>query len=191
MPMPVLSSDAGEGDSVTEQSSTGGRRDVTPAFRGVDHASLTVTDLSVSESFYTEVLGFMVVLGFENGLLCLHKATGFTLGLLKPADAVGTGFSHLQTGLDHLALAAESRDELVAWEERFRRFGVQHSPIQDEDLGSHLNFRDPDGIALELYVPAPIYSAARDQLRAREVSDDEVRAMAAELGVGEHVARGR
>jgi len=33
-------------------------------FRGVDHVSLTVTNLDVSAKFYTEVLGFTIVLDF-------------------------------------------------------------------------------------------------------------------------------
>jgi catechol-2,3-dioxygenase len=36
-------------------------------FRGVDHVSLTVTNLSISAQFYTEVLGF----GYA--LACMHK----------------------------------------------------------------------------------------------------------------------
>ena len=35
--------------------------DVALTVRGVDHVSLTVTDLNVSARFYTEVLGFTVV----------------------------------------------------------------------------------------------------------------------------------
>jgi len=38
--------------------------DAALTFRGVDHVSLTVTNLSISAQFYTEVLGFTVVLDF-------------------------------------------------------------------------------------------------------------------------------
>src|SRR5690349_23815140 len=53
--------------------------DAALTFRGVDHVSLTVTDLNVSAKFYTEVLGFTVVLDFGYGLACIHKTSGFTL----------------------------------------------------------------------------------------------------------------
>ena len=49
--------------------------DAALTFRRVDHVSLTVTDLNVSAKFYTEVLGFTVVLDFGYGLACIHKTT--------------------------------------------------------------------------------------------------------------------
>jgi catechol 2,3-dioxygenase-like lactoylglutathione lyase family enzyme len=39
-----------------------------------------------------------------------------------------------------------------AWEEHFRELGVEFTPIRGAEFGYHLNFRDPDGIALELAV---------------------------------------
>ena len=44
---------------------------------------LTVTDLDVSERFYTDVLGFRRVLDLGYGRLCMHQATGFVLALLR------------------------------------------------------------------------------------------------------------
>src|SRR5690349_12974205 len=64
--------------------------DAALTFRGVDHVSLTVTDLNASAKFYTEVLGFTVVLDFGYSLACIHKTTGFTLSLIRHAD--GTGY---------------------------------------------------------------------------------------------------
>jgi catechol 2,3-dioxygenase-like lactoylglutathione lyase family enzyme len=81
------------------------------SFRGVDHVSLTVSNLNASEQFYTEVLGFMVVLDLGYGLVCMDKATGSTLGLIKHEDGTGGRFSHLSTGLDHLGLTAQPREE--------------------------------------------------------------------------------
>jgi catechol 2,3-dioxygenase-like lactoylglutathione lyase family enzyme len=54
-----------------------------PTFAGVDHVSLTVTDLDVSQKFYTEVLDFVVVLDGGYGRICIHNPTGFVLGLMQ------------------------------------------------------------------------------------------------------------
>ena len=158
------------------------------SFRGVDHVSLTVSNLNASEQFYTEVLGFMVVLDLGYGLVCMDKATGFTLGLIKHEDGTGGRFSHLSTGLDHLGLTAQTREELVAWEQKFRRLGVTFTPIRDEPLGYHLNFRDPDDIALELSAPTEVYAEVLLQLRSRTFSDEEIRQVAVLLGLGDYVA---
>jgi glyoxylase I family protein len=114
-------------------------------FRGVDHVSLTVTNLSISAQFYTEVLGFTVVLDFGYALACMHKTTGFTLSLIRHPDGTGTRFTHRQTGLDHRTVTARNRAELLDWEQRLRELDVEFTPVQDSELGHHLNFRDPMG----------------------------------------------
>jgi glyoxylase I family protein len=164
--------------------------DAALTFRGVDHVSLTVTDLKVSARFYTQVLGFTVVLDFGYGLACIHKATGFTLSLIRHADGTGTRFTQRQTGLDHLGLTARTRAELLGWEQRLGDRDVEFTPVRDSELGHHLNFRDPDGIALELYAPNDRFAAALDQLRSREFSDDELLdAAEQQLGLGAYIAR--
>ncbi|HET6967616.1 MAG TPA: VOC family protein [Ornithinibacter sp.] len=145
-----------------------------PSFTGVNHVALTVTDLDVSERFYRDVLGFRRALDVGYGRIVIHSATGFTIALLRHPDAAGGPFTELTTGLDHLGLAAASRAELVEWEERLRAAGVPFTPIRDMPLGHHLNFRDPDGIALEFYAPNEVYSAALTDLRSREFTDEEV-----------------
>ena len=162
-----------------------------PTFRGVDHVSLSVSDLDASERFYTDVLDFMVVLDFGHGRVCIHRRTGFVLGLIRHPGGSGSRFSETNTGLDHLGLVAAGREELEAWEERFLAAGVTFTPIRDMELGHHLNFRDPDGIALELYAPNARMAAALHKLRTRDVSRDEVLAMAEQLAGTTHVARGR
>jgi catechol 2,3-dioxygenase-like lactoylglutathione lyase family enzyme len=152
-----------------------------PTFRGVDHLALTVTDVARSRRFYVEVLGFTAVLESEDSVLCVHKGTAFTLGLVRHPQGSAEPFSHLRTGLDHLGLVAADRAELEAWAHRLREYGVGCSEITDETLGHHLNLRDPDGIALELYAPNARYAAARAELRTRPFTDDELRAKAAEL----------
>lgn len=160
-----------------------------PTFAGVDHVSLTVTDLDVSQRFYTEVLDFMVVLDAGYGRICIHPRTGFVLGLMRHQEATGRPFTELNTGLDHLGLSASSRDELVEWEDRLRAAGVTFTPIRDMELGYHLNFRDPDGIALEFYAPNAVMAAALQELRTGNMSRDDILAKAVQLVGADYVPR--
>ena len=152
-----------------------------PTFAGVDHLSLTVTDLDVSERFYTGVLGFGVLVDFGTVRSLWHRATGFFLSLVRHDGGHDGPFSELNPGIDHIGLAAGDREELEVWEERFRTAGVQFTPIRDMTFGYHLNFRDPDGIALELMAPNAVFSAALQELRDRDVPRAEVRARVEEL----------
>ncbi len=56
-------------------------------FAGVDHVAFTVTDLDVSQKFYTEVFDFVVVMDVGYGRICMHPSTGFTLALIKHPEA--------------------------------------------------------------------------------------------------------
>ena len=148
-------------------------------FAGVSHVSLTVTDLSVSQRFYTEVLDFVAVLDVGYGRICMHPETGFTLSLMRHEGAHGDRFSELTTGLDHLGFRADSRAELEEWERRFDQHGVSYTPIRDMEMGSHLNFRDPDGIALEFDAPNELARQAQLALAARP-SPEEIAAFVAQ-----------
>lgn len=143
---------------------------------GVDHASLSVTDLDRSERFYTDLLGLLRLADFGTARILLHRPTSFTLALVRHDEAHGDRFTELRTGLDHLGFGVNSRVELVAWERRLEALGVEYTPIRDMEFGSHLNFRDPDHIALELSSSNPILTGWLDELREREIPRDELEA---------------
>jgi len=159
-------------------------------FSGVDHFALTVTDLDVSQRFYTDVFGFVPVMDVGYGRICMHPSTGFTLALLKHPQAHGSPFSELRTGLDHLGLAAGSREELEQWERRFDENGVTYTPIRDMEMGYHLNFRDPDGIALELSAPNELLLTARRLMASGDLSTDDIAAFIADNLSPELAVRG-
>jgi glyoxylase I family protein len=145
-----------------------------PTFAGIDHLSLSVTDLDTSEHFYTRVLDFRLAVDFGEARLLIHRATGFGLSLVRHPCARPGPFSELDPGLDHIALRASNRVELEEWERRFQTAGVVHTPIRDMPFGSHLNFRDPDGIPLELFVANAVLEADWRELRERDVPRDEI-----------------
>lgn len=45
-------------------------------------------------------------------------------------------------------------DELDRWIEHLDALGIDRSPPLDEPYGTGVAFKDPDGIALELFLPA-------------------------------------
>ena len=146
-----------------------------PTFAGVNHVALTVDGPRRQRALLQRGPRVPRALDIGHGRVLIHSATGFTIALLSPPDAVGGPFTELTTGLDHLGFAAATRAELVGGRtacgepvSRSRRSATCRS-------GHHLNFRDPDGIALEFYAPNDVYSAALAELRSRDVSDEEVR----------------
>ncbi len=138
-------------------------------FGAVDHASFSVTDLDRSHRFYSEVLGFVMLMDLGDTRLYLHEKTGFVLGLHRHNESGGRPFSELNTGLDHISFAV-SREDLAAWEERFDAMVVTYTPVREMEFGSHLNFRDPDNIALEFFAADEGVAAALRALAAGELS---------------------
>jgi catechol 2,3-dioxygenase-like lactoylglutathione lyase family enzyme len=145
-----------------------------PALAGADHISLTVTNLDRSERFYTEILGLLRLADFGHVRILIHRQTSFLVGLIRHDATDGTPFTELNTGLDHLGFAASSRGELVEWERRFVARGVEHTPIRDMELGYHLNFRDPDNIALEITVSSDVAAQWFAELREQEIPRQEI-----------------
>jgi catechol-2,3-dioxygenase len=123
-------------------------------FSGVAHVSLTVTDLERSKRWYAELLGWEEMMSGESDGVSFGVGAlpgGQVLALRQHADGTGDNFDPRRTGLDHLSLDVGSADQLSDWERRFVDLGVSYTPTQDMPYGHVLNFKDPDGIALELF----------------------------------------
>jgi len=120
---------------------------------GISHAAIRVTDLGRSRRFYADFLGFPVVLEAE-GVVVL-KVGNALLGVRGDAPETSSGerFDAFHVGLDHLALAVESPEQLREMQDALDAAGVRNEGIQDDSSfnAKALVFYDPDGIALELY----------------------------------------
>ena len=131
-----------------------------PPLTHYHHLGLTVRDIERSEAWYGEVLGFQrdFVEPHPDGVgYCIvmsRPGTSLFIGLDRHEANEAEDFSEHRTGLDHLAIAVERREDLDRWAEHLDRLGVRRSEVEDATLGpmtfAVLNFRDPDNIALEL-----------------------------------------
>jgi glyoxylase I family protein len=148
-----------------------------PSVSGVSHASLSVTDLDRSEHFYSGVLGLKVLMNFGDVRVLIDPPSTFQISLVKHQSHVSAPFTERHIGLDHLGFFAASRAELDAWVTRFDAAGVVYTPVREMPFGYHLNFRDPDNIPLEFYVPNDIVRQGWDVLKTRDVSRGEIDAL--------------
>ncbi len=134
---------------------------------GFAHVRLTVTDLTRSRAFYDGVFGFPVAfevppgaddatreqLGFLFGGLIYAVPDGL-LGL-RPVAPAGDVFDEDRVGLDHLCFAVADEAGMTEATEVLDEMGVAHGGLKDIGVGWVLEFRDPDGTALELFAPKP------------------------------------
>jgi len=137
---------------------------------GINHLALTVSDLERSAKFYDEVLGF---LGYERVEVPEATQEAMKTRLLAWASPNGSvtmrpakGESALKThdrnapGMNHLAFAAESRDDVEQMHRLLKEIGVQVLDPPAEYIyfpGYYaVYFADPDGLKLEfVYWPQP------------------------------------
>lgn len=132
---------------------------------GYGHVRLTVTDLARSRAFYDRVFGWPVAFEVPDGADGATRASlaflfggviyacpGGLLGL-RPVAPEGDRFDEDRVGLDHLSLTVEGEAALREAMTVLDGAGVAHGGVKDLGAALILEFRDPDGIALELLAP--------------------------------------
>jgi glyoxylase I family protein len=121
-----------------------------------------VSDLARSRDWYARVLDWKHIWTGDPGptSVSVGALPDGTLLCFWTHEGGGQPFDFARSGLDHLAFAVDSLEELSGWEQRFTELGIPHSPPADAgSFGRALNFKDPDGIALEIFVPAEAVAA--------------------------------
>jgi len=122
------------------------------------HVALTVADLSASGPWYRELFGGQPVFEGNDGIsdvLILALPENLLLGLRQHSGTTPEDrFAYDRVGLDHVGFHVDGQKELEEWQRRLDDKGIAHSGIVQGPFGHHLNFKDPDGIALEFMAPA-------------------------------------
>jgi glyoxylase I family protein len=128
-----------------------------PTLQPVVHLTFTVTDPTRSAVFYNHVFGTETIVAASDdiGDITIVGNSANTIGLRRHTGTdLSSSFDPARVGLDHVGFFVGSREELEEWRDRLEANGVTHSDIVETSWGLHLSLKDPDNIALELFVPA-------------------------------------
>jgi catechol 2,3-dioxygenase-like lactoylglutathione lyase family enzyme len=121
----------------------------TGRFQGVAHIRLNVNDVSKSAEWYRDVLGFDEPRYFGELAFLRHADSGFEL-VMRPRRTQAGASGELS--FDHVAFRVGSIAELQVWEAHLLAKGLDIQ-IGRAIGGVGIDFCDPDGNDLELFVP--------------------------------------
>src|SRR6195952_4163445 len=126
---------------------------INPKIAGIQHILLRCTDMNTTKDFYQNILGFTLALDSPEIIALL---AGPVIVAFKKANAE-TGkdaFNPFNIGLDHIALACESEEELNRVANELKDAGVENTGVKlDETLQKlYVAFKDPDRIQWEFYM---------------------------------------
>lgn len=122
----------------------------------IHHVGLSVHDINTSTDWYVRMFDLIVVAEFEEPapMKVLMTSEGQAIDLRQDPAVTPERFTQEHVGLDHIGFVCRTREELTAWQRRLQAEGVPESGVVESPFGWHVNFRDPDGIPLEFFLPA-------------------------------------
>ncbi len=131
-----------------------------PRVAGLHHVALTVSDLDRAQEFWTQQLGLQLLMRTETFCALMTGSDGLQALFLTTHEDTREGpFSEFTVGLDHVCLTVDSAEALAAWRRHLEERRVAHS-YQRSEWGHHINLRDPDNIAVELFLLEPDEASA-------------------------------
>jgi glyoxalase family protein len=127
---------------------------------GLHHITAIANNAQRNYEFYTKVLGLRLVkktVNFDDpGTYHFYfgdeAGTPGSILTFFPWEGIGQG--HTGTGMATNIGYSVPKDSFEFWNERFKQFNVKHESTGERFGEQFLSFQDPDGLKLDLIVPA-------------------------------------
>lgn len=127
---------------------------------GLHHITAIADNAQRNFNFYTKVLGLRLVkktVNFDDpGTYHFYfgdeAGSPGTILTFFPWEGIGQGYtgSGMATDIGY----SVPKDSLHFWADRFKQFNVKHEAVKEMFGEQYLSFQDPDGLQLDLIVPA-------------------------------------
>src|SRR5450432_3046697 len=107
---------------------------VNPKTTGIHHIALRCTDMTITKNFYQNILGFTLALDSPEIIALLAGPVIIAFKKAK-AEARKDVFNPFNIGLDHVALACSTEEELIRVARELTEAGVENTGVKlDETL---------------------------------------------------------
>ena len=127
---------------------------INPSVPGVHHIGLRSTDFNVTKNFYTDIIGWPLVVDTSDLIIFATGSVFIAFKKAEPRDKQYSVFSPFEVGLDHIALTCETEEELNRFAKGLADAKVENTGVKLDDALNKLYvaFKDPDRIQWEFYM---------------------------------------
>ena len=128
--------------------------DASPMKDFIHHICLRSMDFVITKNFYQDILGWKLVIDNPELIILMAGSVFIAFKKAVPRDKQYSSFSPFEVGLDHIAIACETEEELHQFAKKITEAGVENTGVKlDGTLNKlYVAFKDPDQIAWEFYM---------------------------------------
>ena len=127
---------------------------INPKTPGIHHICLRSMDFGVTKNFYQHILGLPLAIDSAELLIFAVGSVYLAFKKAEPRNKEFSSFSPFEVGLDHVAIACETEEELYRFAQGLADAGVENTGVKlDPTLQKlYVAFKDPDRIQWEFYM---------------------------------------
>jgi glyoxylase I family protein len=127
---------------------------ISPETKGIHHIALRCSDMEKTKHFYQTIIGLQLALETPELLGFVAGSVFIVFKKAAPIHPEDTMFTPFNIGLDHIAIACETEDELNRFAAGLAEAKVENTGVKlDETLQKlYVAFKDPDRIQWEFYM---------------------------------------
>ena len=128
--------------------------DASPIKSYIHHICLRSMDFDKTKDFYQNILGFPLAIDTPDLIIFVANNVFLAFKKADPRNKEYSTFSPFEVGLDHIAIACETEEELHSFTKKLADAGVENTGVKlDGALNKlYVAFKDPDRIAWEFYM---------------------------------------